>query len=119
MNFITSIIGERFARPAIFGFVLILVFIAVFSIARCSRDDTAQRQAEQTTQSSDAIANAAEVAIGTIENRTVTEKDIDHATAIAEFEINEAADAATVRAAVLGGVCGQTSHRNDPACAVR
>lgn len=90
--------------------LIVAVLIAlVFTITRCNMP----------TERTDAYSNAASVAIGTIENRTVTERDIERATAVAQMEIANATDPDAVRAAVLAGVCGSSAHRNDPACALR
>lgn len=120
ITFLAGIVGERAAKPVFYGLIVLLIFGVGFGLAKCTgRDDTAQRQAEQTTASGEAIADAAKDAVGTITNRAVTEDDIDRATDQAMKDIGNAADPDSVRDAVLDGVCGQTSHRNDPACAVR
>lgn len=113
-------IGSKWAARVVIAVVGLGLLATVFTIGRCTRKpDTAGVQANQTTASSQAIANAATIAVGTIQNRSVTEKDIDHATAVAQLEIDNAADPAAVRSAVVSGVCANPAHRNDPACAVR
>lgn len=119
IGFIANIVGQRAAKPVLFGMIAVVILIAMFAIARCSPDRTVQRQTEQTTASGEAIANAAQEAVQTITNRTATERDIDRATAQAMKEIDHAESADTVRDAVIAGLCGQASHRNDPACTVR
>jgi len=112
-------IGSKWAARVVIAVIGIVLLAIVFTIGRCSRHDDNTAQVNQTTASSDAIANAATTAIGTIQNRSVTEKDIDHATAVAQIEIDQAVDPAAVRGAVVTGVCANPAHRNDPACAVR
>lgn len=120
ITFLAGIVGERAAKPVLIGLVVLLIFGVGFGLAKCTGgDDTAQRQAEQTTASGEAIADAAKDAVETITNRTVTEADIDRATDQAIRNIEHATDPDSVRDAVLDGVCGQPSHRNDPACKVR
>lgn len=117
---LTRIVGPKLARPVAFGLLAALVLLMIFVVVRCQpRDTTAQQQAQQTTRSSDAIADAASGAIATIENRTITDADIDAATDAAVEDIANAQDPVAVRSAVLDRVCRQASHRNDPACAVR
>jgi hypothetical protein len=118
--YIAALVGQRAAKPVFFGFLVVLLIIVGLIIGRCSRTDTtAQQQAKQTTRSSDAIANAAQNAIETIDNRTVTEADVDTATAHAQRDIDNAQTTGDIRNAVLAGVCGQASHSHDPACAMR
>lgn len=120
IGWLIPLVGERAAKPVFIGLVVLLIFGVGFGLAKCSgRDDTAQRQAEQTSASGDAIANAAQDAVQTITNRTVTDRDVDQATDEAMKDIGNAVDPDSVRDAVLDGVCGQASHRNDPACKVR
>lgn len=118
---LATIVGEKLARPVFFG-LLALLALAILSIGYCAlhhRDNTAQKQAEQTSRSGEATSNAAAAAIATIGNRTATDADIDAATANATKGIDNAQNLDDVRGAVLVGVCGQASHRNDPACRVQ
>jgi len=117
--FLAGIVGPKLARPALALIIGLIVLSLFLTVRACTRDTTAERQAEQTNASGDAIANAAADAIETIENRTVTEKAVDDAVAATTKDIADAPDPDHVRAAVLAGVCGQPSHRNDPACKVR
>ena len=120
-TFIATIVGEKAARPVGFALIAVVVLLALWG-ASCAfhrPDTTAQQQAEQTTRSGDAIANAAQNAVATISNRTVTDAVVDQATVNAQKEIDNAENDDDIRAAVIAGVCGQTSHHNDPACAVR
>lgn len=119
IRFITSIVGQRAAKPVLIVLTVVMVLIILIIVMRCTPDRTVARQTEQTTASGEAIANAAQEAVQTITNRTATEQDIDRATAQAIKEIDHAESADTVRDAVIAGLCGQTSHRNDPACTVR
>lgn len=118
MAWIAAIVGERFARPVFYGLIVAAIFVAGFTVARCTkRPDTSQ--AEQTSKSGDAIANAAASAIETIGNRTVSDVAVDRATVQATKGIDDAQDVDAVRRAVLDGVCNQAAHSRDPACAVR
>jgi hypothetical protein len=119
MMWLSGIVGEKAVKWVVIAFAAALLIGAILIVSRCSHDNTAERQSEQTSASGGAIANAAADAIETITNRTVTEGDIDAATATAQEEIENASDPDTVRGAVIAGVCGQASHRNDPACRVR
>jgi len=118
IGLIATLVGEKLARPVFFGLLAILALI-VLSIGYCSlhrSDDSAAKQAEQTSRSGEAISNAAGIAIETIGNRTATDDTIDAATENATKSIDNAQSVDDVRAAVLAGVCGQPSHRDDPAC---
>lgn len=111
---------HKTARLFIIGLAVAAVIFAVFGLAQCGKNDRAvQRQAEQTAASAEAISDAAAVAINTIGNRAVTEKDINHATTIAVLEIGDAVDPDDVRAAVIRGVCRTAQHSTDPACTLR
>jgi hypothetical protein len=119
IGFLTRMFSPKLAVPVLAGLVIVVMVVAGLAIRSCTRDNTAQRQAEQTTASGDAYANAAENAIDTIGNRVVTERDIDNAINNVQQEILNAQDPAAIRSAVLDSVCRSPSHRNDPACAVR
>lgn len=106
-------------RLAIGGAILAVLLAVILPLTMCHHDNTAEKQAEQTNRSGEAIAAAASGAIETIGNRTVTEQNVDNAVNVATENINNAQDATAVRNAVIAGVCGQSSHRHDPACRVR
>ena len=119
MTWIASIVGERFARPVLIGGGVLLLFAIVFLIGRCSKDDYEddyRAQIEQTDRENTALADAAEGAIQTLENRTATEDAIDQATQAALTDIDAAVSPEQVRNAVLMGVCNTDEHRNDPGC---
>lgn len=116
---IAKLVGPRFAKPVFYGLIVALLIGAGFALAKCGKSDPAAEQAEQTTRSGEAIANAADAAVETIDNRAVTEADIDAATTNAIERINNAANPDAVRDAVRDSVCQRSSHRHDPACAVR
>ena len=120
LTWLATIVGPKAAKPVLIGVVILLLFGAGFTLAKCTGgNDGEAEQAEQTSRSSEAMANAAQNAIERIDNRTVTEDAIDAATANALEEINNASNPDDMRNAVLDGVCGQSSHRNDPACKMR
>lgn len=101
------------------GIVLVgILLLVVFGPGAC-KSRQAVEQAKQTTRSGEALGNAAASAVGTLENRVVTDKEIDAAVANVQKEIGSAQDLDAVRNAVLSGVCQKPSHRNDPACAVQ
>ena len=118
IDFITSLVGPKFAKPLLFGLAALLLLGVGFGLSRCG-SNAAQKQAEQTTASGEAVASAAAEAIEIIGNRTVTEADIDLAVGHVQEEIKNAPDPDTIRSTVIAGLCKQASHRNDPACAVR
>lgn len=120
MTWLISLVGARAAKPVLYVLAVLIALGLVFTLARCTRPDNAVvEQATQTTRSGEAIANAAGAAVLTIDNRAVTERDIDTATAVITENIDNAQNYDAVRAAVVAGVCRQASHRNDPACAMR
>ena len=117
---LAGVVGERFARPVLIGLVVLLLVGGIFLLGRCSKDDYEddyRAQIDQTNRSGDAAADAAQAAIEILEGRTATEDAIDQIVTQTVNEIDQAADADAVRAAVLAGVCGSPEHRNDPACA--
>lgn len=111
---------SRAFKPMI-GIVAVIALLGlVFALGRCSGgDDVAVQQAEQTSRSGAAITNAAQAAIATIGNRTVTENSVDDAVGEAITEINNADDINAIRDAVLISVCGQPQHSRDSACRVQ
>jgi hypothetical protein len=119
IKFLTRLVGAERAVPVlIFGLMLLLLIVSG-TVYSCTRPDDAAEQARQTTLSGEAIANAADNAVETVDNRAVTESDIDNAARTAMEEVGNATDLDSMRNAVLDGVCGQSSHYNDPACRVR
>lgn len=120
LGWLISIVGPRAAKPVFFGLLAVLLLGGMFLLGKCSDDDDAiNAQVEQTNRSGEAISNAAEMAIDKLEDRTVTEQEIDRAVASTVQEIDRAETADAVRAAVIAGVCGQPEHSADPACRVR
>lgn len=111
------IVGEKLAKPLMIGGGIILLIGAIFLLGRCTgNDDELEAQVEQTSRSSEAIADAAEMAIDKVEDQTATERSIDIAVAETVASIEGAQDADAVRNAVIQGLCSKPSHRNDPAC---
>lgn len=98
-----------------------VVFIAlILLVSHCAhRDTTAEQQAQQTNRSGEAAANAAHTAITTLENRTVTEANLDATVRQATQDIRDAQTVDAVRDIVLSSVCGSKAHINDPACRVQ
>jgi tRNA A37 N6-isopentenylltransferase MiaA len=114
---LTAIVGSKLARPVLIGGTVLLVVLLAFGLGYCSRDDDAlEAQVEQTNRSGEAVADAAEMAIDTIGDRTATDAEIDDAVQRTVDRIAGAEDADAVRNAVITGLCGQREHRNDPAC---
>lgn len=98
----------------------IVVLVGVLLIVtQCGHDDTAEQQVQQTNRSGEAAANAAEMAIDTLETRMITEHELDMAVQQAAEEIGDAQSVDAIRDIVLDSVCGQPSHRADPACRVQ
>lgn len=100
---------------AIGALVAILAILFIIWVRKPEPDE----QMKQDVKSAEAISNAAQGAIATIGNRTATDAVIDEATDRALRNINDAQDILDMRRAVLDGVCGQASHRDDPACDMR
>lgn len=118
MSWLAAIVGEKAAKPVMWGAIALMV-LAVFSIGYCSLRDDAVDQAEQTSRSGDAMANAAQGAVADIMTQTKAETAIDAAVAATKEEIGDAQDPAAIRAAVARDVCVRPEYRSDPACAVR
>lgn len=111
-------IDTAWVRWIVIGVAALALIGVIFALGRCGRPD-AVRQAEQTTRSGEATADAAEVALNVLEGRTATDSEIDRAVGVAMMEIDNATDPAAVRTAVLDSLCGQPEYRDDPACPVR
>ncbi len=109
-------------RMILIGVAAIFLLLMVFGLVRACSGDTTRKeaaQADQTVKSGDAIANAAQDAVGTVMNRTEAERAIDAATTELKEEIGNAQNPADLRTAVARNVCVRAEYRNDPACAVR
>jgi hypothetical protein len=99
---------------------ILLVLGLVYALGKCSDSDAdVAAQVEQTNRSGEAVANAAEMAIDKIGDRTLTDGVVDQAVAEVTQEIGHAESVDAVRGAVIDGMCGQPEFRNDPACRVR
>jgi hypothetical protein len=115
---LTPLLATKFGKPLLVGGTLLLLVAAIFLLGRCTgNDDELEAQVEQTNRSSEAIADAAEMAIDKIGDQAVTERAIDTAVAETVASIEGAQDADAVRNAVIAGLCSQHAHRNDLACA--
>lgn len=100
---------------------LVLLIILGASLTMCSSDGNKQaaEQAKQTTNSGEAIADAAQDAVAKIETNRVTNQDIDAAVRETQENLDHAEDPDAIRAAVIAGVCGNPAHSRDPACKMR
>lgn len=116
-TYAAKLVGEKFAKPLTWSVLVLLLIGGTFLLGRCTAgDDTDGAQIEQTTRSSDAIADAAQGAIEILDGRVATEDAIDQVVAQTVKDIDIAANPDAVRQAVLAGVCGTPEHRNDQAC---
>lgn len=113
-------VGQKAAKPVFFALMVVILLGGGFTVAKCTGGNRqAEKQAEQTNRSGEAISAAASDAIDTITGRTVTDQTVDQAVDQATKEIGNAQDTDSVRSIVVASVCSQQSHRNDPACRVR
>lgn len=110
---------KNLPREAVIALIGIVAVILLVLVVKCSGDGGKAAQAEQGNKSSEALGDAAVEAIDLLQNRTATEATIDAAVERTTDDIRKADDVDAVRAAVIAGVCGQASHRDDPACQVR
>jgi len=97
----------------------LVLLVLILSVGKCGRDRTAERQAEQTSRSGAAAAQAGAEAVQIVTSQAAGEAAADRDTAQTVGVIHEATDADAVRRAVLERLCKQDSHRLDPACRVR
>lgn len=118
MAWLTSIVGERLARPVL-GVAILLALISTLGVARCVYEARKDAQTRQGVQSSEAIANAAQDAIAIVGNRADAETAIDIATRQAKEEIGNAQNPDDINRAVAGAICMYEIYRNDPACQMR
>lgn len=116
---LASIVGGRAARP-VFLAIIALLALGLFGLAKCVSDkndaDAVQDQAEQTTRSSDAMADAAQNAVAVIVNEAKYDKTVDQVVTEAAREIDAAPTSSDARKAALRAVCGLPEYRGDPAC---
>jgi len=115
---LTGLVGRKLAVPVLIGAGLLLA-LALFGLVRSCSADRVTEQAEQTSRSGEAIADAAQNAVATVVNANEREASVDAIVAQAAKEIDNAPDPATARAATLRAVCLLAEYRNDPACRVR
>lgn len=117
--FLTTFLTSKFAKPVGIGFAVLLLIGIVFLLGRCTGSDDDKQvaaQTEQTNRSSEAITNAAQVAIDKIGQQRANEATVDKVVSATVSEINSAPDVDAVRSAVIRGLCNTPSHVNDPAC---
>lgn len=118
MGWFVARFGERLGR-ILFVALVILALLLVFGIVRACAHKSEAPQAEQTTASGEAIANAAQDAISTIGNRTDAERAIDATVAEVKEDLGNATVPDDLRARVAPFVCLRPEYRNDPACTLR
>ncbi|KKW93858.1 hypothetical protein [Sphingobium chungbukense] len=118
IEMMASIVGPRAAKPVLWALTAMLVLI-LLSVGYCSLRGGEREQAQQTTKSSEAIADAAKGAVSDISNQTKAETAIDAAVATVKEEVGYAVDPAAIHSAVARDVCVRREYRNDPACALR
>lgn len=113
--------NSKYVLLGVIALLLVLILFAFNKCAESGKDRAVAVQAEQTTKSGEAIAEAAQVAVETVDNRASVETTIDIATTIATREIDNAESSEDVRAAVTRAVCERVraSGRTDPACIVQ
>ena len=115
---LTAWVGPRLARPVLYV-LLGLALVATLAVGKCVLDRRQVAQAEQTTRSADAIADAAQDAVATVTNRADTEQDIDAVVSAAAQEIDNAPNATAAHDAAMDAACMLAEYRNDPSCTVR
>jgi hypothetical protein len=107
----------RNSRGAQVALLVIVTALIAFTVAKCTGGNKREAaQAEQTSASGQAIANAAQDAVETVSNRSEADLAIDAATAQAKKEIKDAKSPAAVRAAVVKSLCARAEYKLDPAC---
>lgn len=97
---------------------LVVLIILGASLSQCGREEKEQAgyQAQQTQQSSQAIADAAKNAIQTMENREATEQNIAAAVEQAKGGIEDAQSVEAINQVVTAALCKREAYRADPAC---
>lgn len=117
---IETFVASRFFRPTIAAGLVIFIGVLILITAKCGRiDHTAERQAEQTTRSGEAITAAATDAIQIIGDRAASDRTVDDAVTTAMKGIDDAKSVDDIRRAVVSSLCQQAAHSGDPACRVR
>lgn len=113
-------LGPKGVRIAWIVIVALIALALAFGLGRCGdRSEDIATQIEQSNKSGEAFQDATADAIGRIGDRTVTEGAIDDAVEQVKDEIGDAKSPDDIRRALLDSLCGQPSHRDDPACGVR
>lgn len=120
MAWLTARVGARFARPLFYALCALLLVIVVVIVIKCRPvDHTAERQAEQTNRSGNAIAGAGASAVGVVASGAASEAAQLDKTRQTTKGIENAPDADHIRRTVIVGLCGQKAHSLDPACRLR
>ena len=112
---LTSLVGPKLAKPVLYALIALLA-VAVLSVGYCSLNNRAAQQAKQTTRSSEAIADAAEQAVGVVINSNARDTSVDAVVTQAAKDIDNAPDDATRRAAALAAVCSLPEYSRDSRC---
>ncbi len=118
IRFLDGVLGPKSVKPLIIILGVILA-VCAFGVARCIWKGGAAQQAEQTTKSGEALADAAENAVETVTNAHAREASIDTIVEEAAKEIDNAPSPEAARAATLRAVCVLEEYRLDPACTVQ
>lgn len=101
-------------RLILIAAAIVFVIVCFIMLSRCRGNEPTPEEAAGVT--AEALGNAASMAVDTLGNRTATDREIDRATSIAMLEIDNAADAGTVRNVVVSELCGRAEFAADPAC---
>lgn len=109
---------KSISTPALIIASLVFVIVVAGGVSQCSREEKEQAgyQAQQTQQSSQAIADAAKNAIQTMENREATEQNIAAAVEQAKGGIEDAQSVEAINQVVTASLCKREAYRADPAC---
>lgn len=113
MNWIKSVSPALWAIPA---FILLIIVAVVVKQCTDDGDKKAGYQAQQTQQSSQAIADAAKNAIATMEDREATDKNIAQAVQETKGQIQDAQSVEAIQSVVTASLCRREAYKADPAC---
>jgi len=111
------IAGSKYHYALIAGIIVLLLATVILGVGSCGRRDTSQ--IEQSAASAEAANAAGAAAVNTAASVAADEIVSDARTRQTVKEIDNAETPDAVRSAVLGRLCGQETHRLDPACRVR
>lgn len=100
------------------GIAAIVIVLAIILWPRDDNEEVAA-QASATTAHTEAIATAAAGAIEVLQDRVITDKNVDAAVKQTKGEIENAKDVAAIRASVVASLCKRPAYSRDPACTVQ